>query len=276
MARENSPGVYFNSPNTSSAGLSKLASHSPVKETQTYKDKLNKYLTQRTSGNNKPAKIEVPSLSNLLKNDTSQNINLERNKNEDIYKTDKKLKIEIKSRDLTRKIVGQGSFDDIGKKQAPEEDRSKKTEDRMPPTLKTIEATPTYKANLFRAKSDTENDRVRGSSSEKKFREESTRPSKPPIIYTIKWTNHNWPRVEEVIRVDKILGQGSFAKVYQGFDLVAKTIVAIKILDKRKIAELGFQKMAEKEVEIIQSINHPNICKFEKMLEDKNRVSSLY
>ena len=80
-------------------------------------------------------------------------------------------------------------------------------------------------------------------------REESTRP--PITIQAIKWNSTLWPRVEEEIRVDKLLGQGSFAKVYQGFDLTFKQIVAIKILDKRKIAELGFQKMVEKEVEIV-------------------------
>ena len=106
---------------------------------------------------------------------------------------------------------------------------------------------------------------------EKKLREESTRPSKQPI-YSIKWSASFWQKADELIRVDRILGQGSFAKVYQGFDLVSKSIVAIKILDKRKLTEMGFQKMAEKELEIIQTVSHPNICKFEKMIEDHKRV----
>lgn len=103
-----------------------------------------------------------------------------------------------------------------------------------------------------------------------KEREESTRPS--PQKYDIKWTGTTWPRIEEHIRVDKLIGQGSFAKVYQGVDLVNQTNVAIKVLDKKKICDMGFQKMVDREVEIIQSVHHPNICKFEKLLEDKNRV----
>lgn len=236
---------------------------------------MNKYLNQRISPR-QTTKIEVPSLNNLLKSGSSSNLNsLQQIKDTD--KSQKKLRIEIKSRDLTRKIDDIKSFDNLDKKN-PEEDRLLiRFDDRKPTTLK--ETTPSQRSNLqlLRAKSDTDNDKLgkspRGSTPEKKVREESTRPSRPPIIFTIKWTSSHWTKVEEIIRVDKILGQGSFAKVYQGFDLVSKSIVAIKILDKRKIAELGFQKMAEKEVEIIQSINHPSICKFEKMLEDKNRVA---
>lgn len=183
---------------------------------------------------------------------------------------------------MTRKFEEARSIDGFEKRNTnTENDRSKiKNEDKKPITLKTIETTPSQRSNmqLLRAKSDNENDKLgkspRVSTPEKKLREESTRPSRPPIIYSVKWTSSSWPKVEDMIRVDKILGQGSFAKVYQGFDLVSKSIVAIKILDKRKIAELGFQKMAEKEVEIIQNVNHPHICKFEKMLEDKNRVAT--
>src|SRR3990167_1938080 len=104
-------------------------------------------------------------------------------------------------------------------------------------------------------------------------REESTLPSPSRAHrFTIKWTANTWPKIEEEIRVDKLLGQGSFAKVYQGFDLVKKIIVAIKVLDKRKISEMGFNKMAEKELEVLQLVRHPNIGNVERMLEDKNRV----
>lgn len=103
--------------------------------------------------------------------------------------------------------------------------------------------------------------------------EESTRPS-AQRPFEIKWKALSWPRMEEEIRVDKLIGQGSFAKVYQGMDLINTNLVAVKVLDKRKICELGFQKMADKELEIIQGLQHPSICRFERMLEDKNRVDS--
>lgn len=108
-----------------------------------------------------------------------------------------------------------------------------------------------------------------------KTEEESTRPS-PKITYTIKWDGLFWPKVEDELRFEKVIGQGSFAKVYRGIDLKAQTFVAIKVLDKRKLSDNGFQSMAEKELQIIQSINHPAICKFERMIEDKNRVLSDY
>lgn len=248
-----------------------------ARESQTYKDKLSRYLTSRV-----PAKplAEVAALSSLLKQGSPSPSGLLQQVKEPTYdRSDRKLRIEIKSRDVTR-----GGDDrwqaDKEKKNLVEDKPKVKVEKRKPTTLREIEVSPTHRSHLqlLRAKSDTDND-IRSKSPrlntpEKKVREESTRPSRPPITYTIKWMASNWSKVEEQLRVDKILGQGSFAKVYQGFDLVSKSIVAIKILDKRKISELGFQKMAEKEVEIVQSINHPHICKFDKMLEDKNRVTS--
>lgn len=276
--RDTSPGVYFNSPNTSAAGMSgRLLSDVSIRETQTYKDKLSRYLNTRIP--TKPL-AEVATLSSLTKHGSPPPTSKQQNVKEQTYdRSDRKLRIEIKSRDANRGGEDRGQADK--EKKAPVEDKPKiRAEERKPTTLKGIEPSPSLRSHLqlLRAKSDTDNDMrsksPRMNTPEKKVREESTRPSRPPITYTIKWMASHWSKVEEQLRVDKILGQGSFAKVYQGFDLVSKSIVAIKILDKRKISELGFQKMAEKEVEIVQSINHPHICKFDKMLEDKNRVAS--
>lgn len=251
-----------------------------IKDSQTYKEKLGRYLNQRipTKSN---AKIDISSLNNLFKSGSSTQLGTLQSLKEinPDNKNDRKMRIEIKSREKPSKKDDetQEIKEKIEKKLRFDEKIKPKIEERKTETLKNLDSIPSQKSptQLMRARSDNENDkpsRNRGSTPEKKAREESTRPSKPPITFTIRWISSSWPKVEEVIRVDKILGQGSFAKVYQGFDLASKSIVAIKILDKRKISELGFQKMAEKEVEIVQSINHPNICRFEKMLEDKNRV----
>ena len=187
-------------------------------------------------------------------------------------KLSNKTKVEIKPRE---------TWQDRDKDKVQESYRvSKVSQTDLDQTLRFNGGTRTKKDKSMTIRQDAEDLIARiskspepyGYGSEYAKREESTRP--PMIVQGIKWTSSAWPRVEEEIRVDKLLGQGSFAKVYQGFDLTFKKIVAIKILDKRKIAELGFQKMVEKEVEIVQIVQHANICRFERMLEDQKRVVS--
>lgn len=70
------------------------------------------------------------------------------------------------------------------------------------------------------------------------------------------------------------LGQGSFAKVYEGFDKKLKIPVAIKVIDKRKIKDSEVKKKAliEEEVYIFSKLDHPNIVKFLRLVEDAKRV----
>lgn len=70
------------------------------------------------------------------------------------------------------------------------------------------------------------------------------------------------------------LGQGSFAKVYEGFDKRLKMPVAIKVIDKRKIKDTETKKKAliEEEIYIFVRMSHPNIVKFIRLLEDVKRV----
>lgn len=70
------------------------------------------------------------------------------------------------------------------------------------------------------------------------------------------------------------LGQGSFAKVYEGFDKRLKIPVAIKVIDKRKIKDTETKKKAliEEEIYIFSRLDHPNIVKFIRLIEDVKRV----
>jgi tRNA A-37 threonylcarbamoyl transferase component Bud32 len=125
---------------------------------------------------------------------------------------------------------------------------------------------------MFRKESyDTQGSKILTS---KMVVDESTRQSQSvsSTIYHIKWVANEWDDYSKTLRFDKLLGQGSFAKVYHGIDLQTMKDVAIKSMEKRKLIELGVQKMIEKELEIIQSIKHPNICQFKRMVEDKKRI----
>lgn len=90
----------------------------------------------------------------------------------------------------------------------------------------------------------------------------------------ISWIGDVWPDIYKEIEFIKLIGQGSFAKVYSASDLQSKRKVAVKVVDKRKVTEINCRKMIDKELEIISSIDHPNIVKFHRLIEDKKRVDS--
>lgn len=71
--------------------------------------------------------------------------------------------------------------------------------------------------------------------------------------------------------VGQILGDGNFAVVRQVYDKQKKMDCALKIIDKTKL--LGKEQMIENEVNILRSVNHPNII---KLLDEYDTDHELY
>ena len=69
--------------------------------------------------------------------------------------------------------------------------------------------------------------------------------------------------------IKNIIGEGTFSKVKLGINIFTGQKVAIKILDKLKlIAEEGIERVL-KEIEISSNLNHPNIIKIYKIIEEE-------
>ena len=68
--------------------------------------------------------------------------------------------------------------------------------------------------------------------------------------------------------IKQTIGEGTFSKVKLGIDMFTGQKVAIKILDKLKIIEeVGLERVL-REIKISSELNHPNIIKIYKILED--------
>ena len=91
----------------------------------------------------------------------------------------------------------------------------------------------------------------------------------------IKWVGNNWPNIVEQLHFGQCLGQGSFAKVYEGIDKVSKIQVAIKVIGKRKMKDSKRRELVEKELEVLSNLAHKNLMAFHRLLEDHKRVSLL-
>ena len=91
----------------------------------------------------------------------------------------------------------------------------------------------------------------------------------------IKWESQKWPRIELELHFGSCVGQGSFAKVYDGLDKKSKIPVAIKVISKRRLKDDKRKKLVQKEIEIVSKMKHENIGEFHRMLEDHKRVKLL-
>lgn len=89
---------------------------------------------------------------------------------------------------------------------------------------------------------------------------------------TISWRDDLNADVEKEITFTSCLGQGSFAKVYEGFDKRLKQTVAIKVIDKRKILEPKRRALIQTEINLLARMKHKNITEFFRLFEDNKRV----
>lgn len=109
--------------------------------------------------------------------------------------------------------------------------------------------------------------------------EESTRrtdeKSKVNKVY-IKWEGSKWPDIQSQLLFGQCIGEGSFAKVYDAFDKVLKKAVAVKVIKKKMFKSLKKRKLVQMEVDILASLDHKNIVKFYRMLEDHKRVTNFH
>lgn len=89
---------------------------------------------------------------------------------------------------------------------------------------------------------------------------------------TVSWRDDLNVDVEKELTFTSCLGQGSFAKVYEGNDKRIKQTVAIKVIDKRKILEPKRRSLIQTEINLLARMKHKNIGEFHRLLEDHKRI----
>jgi hypothetical protein len=97
--------------------------------------------------------------------------------------------------------------------------------------------------------------------------------TEPSSNLQIQWESSEWPKIEANLIFGQCIGEGSFAKVYDGFDKILKKAVAVKVIKKKHITSEKKRRLVQMEVDIIAQMNHKNVVKFERLLEDHKRVS---
>ncbi len=73
-------------------------------------------------------------------------------------------------------------------------------------------------------------------------------------------------------KLDKVLGQGSYAIVKLAVDKNTNEKVAIKTYEKYKLIDPRKMKNVRREISILQSVNHPHIIGLHNTIENSKQV----
>lgn len=70
----------------------------------------------------------------------------------------------------------------------------------------------------------------------------------------------------------RVLGQGNFAKVYHGRNLITNESVAIKVIKKEKLKKERLVNQIKREVSVMRLVRHPNIVEFKEVMATKGKI----
>lgn len=76
----------------------------------------------------------------------------------------------------------------------------------------------------------------------------------------------------ERYEVGRLLGQGTFAKVYYGRSIQTQESVAIKMIDKDKILRVGLMNQIKREISVMRLVRHPHIVKLYEVMATKTKI----
>ncbi|XP_020221995.1 CBL-interacting serine/threonine-protein kinase 7 [Cajanus cajan] len=84
------------------------------------------------------------------------------------------------------------------------------------------------------------------------------------------------PRAATILgkyQLTRLLGRGSFAKVYQARSLVDGATVAVKIIDKSKTVDAGMEPRIIREIDAMRRLHHhPNILRIHEVMATKTKI----
>lgn len=71
----------------------------------------------------------------------------------------------------------------------------------------------------------------------------------------------------------RVLGKGTFSKVYYGRELSSGESVAIKVIDKEKIRrEAGLMEQIQREIAVMRLVRHPNVVELREVMATRSRI----
>ncbi|XP_073062525.1 CBL-interacting serine/threonine-protein kinase 6-like [Primulina eburnea] len=70
----------------------------------------------------------------------------------------------------------------------------------------------------------------------------------------------------------RLLGHGTFAKVYHARNLKTGKSLAIKIVGKEKVIRVGMMEQVKREISVMKMMKHPNIVELHEVMASKTKI----
>ncbi|XP_019170795.1 PREDICTED: CBL-interacting serine/threonine-protein kinase 6 [Ipomoea nil] len=70
----------------------------------------------------------------------------------------------------------------------------------------------------------------------------------------------------------RMLGHGTFAKVYHARNLHSGKCVAMKVVGKEKVIKVGMMDQIKREISVMKMVKHPNIVELHEVLASKTKI----
>lgn len=70
----------------------------------------------------------------------------------------------------------------------------------------------------------------------------------------------------------RLLGQGTFAKVYHARNIKTSHSVAIKVIEKEKVFKAGLIEQIKREISVMRLVRHPNIVQLYEVMASKSKI----
>ncbi|WOK93686.1 CBL-interacting protein kinase 18 [Canna indica] len=72
--------------------------------------------------------------------------------------------------------------------------------------------------------------------------------------------------------VGRLLGKGTFAKVYYARNIITSQGVAIKVIDKEKVLKVGLVDQIKREISVMRLVRHPNIVELYEVMATRSKI----
>ncbi|PKA49223.1 CBL-interacting protein kinase 6 [Apostasia shenzhenica] len=70
----------------------------------------------------------------------------------------------------------------------------------------------------------------------------------------------------------RVLGQGTFAKVYLARNIRTGTNVAMKVVGKEKVIKVGMTEQVKREISVMKMVTHPNIVELHEVMATRSKI----
>lgn len=70
----------------------------------------------------------------------------------------------------------------------------------------------------------------------------------------------------------RLLGHGTFAKVYHARNLQTGTSMAMKVVGKEKVIKVGMMEQIKREISVMKMVKHPNIVELHEVMASKSKI----